>query len=428
MERRSNAFVVAVLVGIHLILALAYAVDTPYRTPGHYFTNGPNAIIPDIGAPDELQHVNNVQSFLDGKLPVLDIHDPNLGEHYQAHQPPLFYAIAAGWAKVFGLSDLKNRMAGLSLRLLNALIGSANVIGVFYLGWWGFHRRDVALCGAAFAALWPMNLALSGAVSNDPLLFCLCTWTLAVAALGLREGWTRKRTVVLGVLLGLAFLTKTTALGLVPALLIGAYFSGGQKPTLKKTLAVAVIAVLIALPWWARNQQLYGDPFAMKAFNQAFVGSPTRESLHWDWGTYLTMEWRYVSRSMVGMFGYVDIPLPENAYRVAWALLLILLLGTFLLLRRSEWRQYRPALILNGTFVGVVIIMFAAFNLRYFQGQARYLFPAIGPLSLFFGLGILYYGREKWQTSFVAWVVMLTLANLYLVSQILPAEFAARRL
>src|SRR2546421_8305209 len=123
----SNAFIVSLLVGIHLVLAFAYASITPYHTPGRY-RDANWAIIPDIGAPDELQHVVNVQTFLNGHLPVLDANDPNLGAHYQAHQPPLFYILAAGWAKVFGYTGLGSQGAGLTLRALNVLIGCANVL------------------------------------------------------------------------------------------------------------------------------------------------------------------------------------------------------------------------------------------------------------------------------------------------------------
>jgi len=427
----SNTFIISLLVGIHLVLAFAYASITPYRTPGRY-RDANWAIIPDIGAPDELQHVANIQAYLNGHLPVLDANDPNLGAHYQAHQPPLFYILAAGWAKVFGYSSLGSQGAGLTLRALNVLIGCANVLGVFYLGWWGFHRRDIALCGAAFVALLPMNLALSGAVSNDPLLYCLCTWTLAVTALCLYDGWNRKRVIVIGVLLGLAFLTKTTALALVPALLIAAFFSGAPKPTIKQMGAIVLISLILAAPWWLRNQQLYGDPFAMKAFNLAFKDSPSPQSMmaltHWSAGEYLAQVWSRTYRSSIGMFGYMDISLNPIIYLAVGIMMLLLALGAFLLLRKPEWKQYKPVVILNLTMLVMVAILYLAFNAKYFQPQARYLFPAIGPFSIFLGLGIVYYGRERWQTSFGAWIVMLTLLNLYIVSEVLPFQFGMRQL
>jgi len=413
------------------VLAFAYAVVTPYNTPGRY-ADGGGVVIPDIGAPDELQHVNNIQTFMDGKLPVLDVKDPHLGAHYQAHQPPFFYVLAAGWSKAFGYQTLESQGAGLTLRSLNVLIGCANVLGVFYLGWWGFHRRDVALCGAAFAALLPMNLALSGAVSNDPLLYCLCTWSLALTALCLRHGWNRKRAIVLGMLLGLAFLTKTTSIALVPALLIATYGSGAVKPTLRQIGAVVLIAFILTTPWWLRNQELYGDPFAMKAFNLAFKDSPSPQSIvatgHFTWADVLNESGSRTWRSLIGIFGYMDIRLPDLVYRVVAAMLVLLAMGAFLLLRKPDWKQYRPTLVLMFSMMFVVFMLYLAFNAKYFQPQARYVFPAIGPSSVFLGLGIVYFGREKWQTSFGAWIVLLTVLNLWIVSTVLRDQFEKREL
>jgi 4-amino-4-deoxy-L-arabinose transferase-like glycosyltransferase len=424
----SNRFALALLLFLHLLLGLAYAFATPYRTPGIIATS--RARVLDVGAPDERQHVNYIQRLVSGQgFPVLDTKDPNLYENYQAHQPPLYYVLASGWAKLTGQNDLSTRTAGLVLRALNVLIGCATVAGVFFLCSWGFGRRDIALAASAFAALLPMNVALSGAVSNDPLLFCLCTWTLAMTALGMTQGWTTKRAVGLGVLLGLAFLTKTTALALAPAVLVGAFAPGVKRPEWKHAASVLVLAFILAMPWWMRNQSLYGDPFAIKAFNAAFVGSPGRLNLPGppDLPTYFVswVGW-WTARSFVGVFGYMDIFLAEKFYRIALALLLILALGGFLSFNRPEWKGAKPIHILNATFLVVVTALFIRFNMQYFQGQARYLFPAIGPLSALFGLGMLYFSREKWKSTFIVWVVILTATNLYIVSQFLPFQFAKR--
>jgi 4-amino-4-deoxy-L-arabinose transferase-like glycosyltransferase len=425
VDLRSNRFALAVLVALHFVLALAYAFQTPYRSPGHYALMG-GIRIPDIGAPDELEHVGYIQFMVDGRgFPVLDPQNPNAGAGYQSHQPPLFYLLETGVAKLTGQTDLKQKSAGLILRSFNVLIGCADVLGVFFLGFWGFARKDLGLAGAAFFALLPMNLALSGAISNDPLLYALCTWTLAATALACRQGWTLKRGIVIGILLGLAFLTKTTAVALVPAVLVGAFLSK-TRPSVKVVAAAACVALVLALPWWIRNQSLYGDPFAMKAFNEAFVNSPTRASLHADWGRYLSVEFLLTWNSFVGDFGYMDIPLPSYIAGSAAFVLAIMALGGLLALRKPEWEGGKAISYMNITFILLVVLSYIAFNIRYFQAQARYLFPAIAPISLGFGLGLIYYAGPRWKMSFNAWVVALTLMNLYIVTVYLPGEFAAR--
>ena len=166
----------------YLGFAAFYAVKTPYRTPGLLLNQG-RALVPDIGAPDERQHVNYVTRLLDGQgFPVLVPGSPDLGETYQAHQPPLYYVLAAGFAKVVGV--------GAQLRWLNILIGIGTLLGVFYLAKWGFEDEWLGVVAAMVAGLMPMFVALHAAVGNDPLLFLLCTWTAALCARGVRKGWS----------------------------------------------------------------------------------------------------------------------------------------------------------------------------------------------------------------------------------------------
>jgi 4-amino-4-deoxy-L-arabinose transferase-like glycosyltransferase len=415
----------AVLVALHFVLGLAYAFQTPYHAKGLYAMGGLQKI-PDIGAPDELEHVDYIKFILAGKgLPVLDPQNPNGGAGYQSHQPPFFYGLETLIAKLTGQSDLDTKTAGLILRSFNVIIGCVNVIGVFFLGFWGFGRKEVGLAAAAFVALLPMNLALSGAVSNDPLLFALCTWTLAVASLASNQGWTLKRGIIVGVLIGLACLTKTTAVALIPAVLIGAYYSK-PKPSAKVVWAAAAIVLVMAAPWWLRNQSLYGDPFAMKAFNAAFVNSPTRASLHWDWGRYLSMEFDLTWRSFIGFFGYMDIPLPQGVAAAAALVLAIMAVGGVLALRKPESASGKTTAIMNTAFICLVILSYVSFNIKYFQAQARYLFPAIGPICVGFGLGLVYYAKDRWKQSFIAWITVLTFLNLWIVTQLLPEQFGMR--
>jgi len=420
---RSKAFALGVLVFLHFVLALGYAYITPYRASGVMY----GAIANDVGAPDESRHANYIQSLISGQgFPVLKPGDPNLGETYESHQPPLYYVLSAGFCKITGVDNVADQSAGLKLRAFNALFGCANVLGVFFLCLWGFERRDLALCAAAFTALLPMNVSVSGAISNDPLFFALCTWSLAVASLCLRQGWTMKRSAALGILLGLAFLTKGTSLGLVPAILIGAYAFKDLRPQIKYVGVAAIIALVLVAPWWLRNQQLYGDPLAIKAFNSSFVGSPTQTSLgitsSWDYWTHW-VGWT-LARSMVGVFGYMNIYMKDDFYRVAVAVILIIGLGGFLSMSKPEWKGYKPIHLLNAAFLIVIVILFVGFNIKFYQAQARYVFPAIGPISAGLGLGILYFSKDRWKTSFIAWVTVLSALNLYILLIFLPNQFA----
>src|SRR6185295_4224512 len=119
----------AVVAVLFVACCVAFNSVTPYRKPGFLLhqrnpTDGRPVPVPDVGAPDERQHANYVKSLLDGKgFPVLKPGDPNLYESYQAHQPPLYYALASAWCKAFGIDPTAE--GGTGLRLLNTLIGLA---------------------------------------------------------------------------------------------------------------------------------------------------------------------------------------------------------------------------------------------------------------------------------------------------------------
>lgn len=434
-----------IFVILHIALAGTYAMVTPYRTGGNLVHQG-GAFAPDIGAPDERQHANYVARLLRGEgIPVLDPTDPNLYENYQAHQPPAFYILAAGVAKATGGEKLETRTEGLPLRFLNAAIGGATVVGVYFFVLWGFRRPDAALAAAAFAALLPMNLALSGAISNDPMLYALCTWTVALTAKGIRDKFNLKLAAAIGLLMGLAFLTKTTAVALIPAVGVGFAMA---RPTKQEILRFGGLAALVALafgvPWWLRNVSAYGDPLAISAFNAAFTGSPQAADFlkvpgggpadYWITGsvTGTGVAW-WTLRSFFGVFGYMDI----FVFKALYGFLSVVLAGLVAIrlasLRKPSEPAERPVQVMGFLFFFVVLALFMRFNSQYFQGQARYLFPALAPIAATIGLAVSSLRRgpaskttasSELAPSLVLAIVLLGL-NAYALSQ-LPREFGLR--
>jgi 4-amino-4-deoxy-L-arabinose transferase-like glycosyltransferase len=425
---------------LHVCLATWFASITPYRTGGHVRYLGRNAPpVPDIGAPDERQHVNYVKRLLAGDgFPVLNPKDPNLYEDYQAHQPPAFYVLGAAWCKVTGASNLDSEDGGKRLRLLNGLIGGVEVIAVFLLGSWGFKKPEIGVIAAAFAACLPMNVALSGAVNNDVLLYTLCTASLAIGALGIQEGWTNERCLALGICVALALLTKTTALALLPAILVAAVAAGPGRPKAAGWALALLPLILLPLPWWIRNEHFYGDPFAMKAFKDSFTGSAQAGPMIDGMGLvpYLvSMVGWWTARSFFGAFGYMDIWLnetgapggsaPNALYRVLIALSALIFIGWILSWKKYREDRTRQVRLMNLTFVAVVVILFLSFNLQYFQAQARYLLPAIGPIACGYAVGTLALTKERWLPALAAMVLIFGSVTVYAGTR-LPAEFAKR--
>lgn len=445
LDRRSLSILIAVL-AVHVALAIAYAAVTPYRTGG--YVSGIQAI--DIGAPDERQHANYIQYVLDGNgVPVLDVarmqSDPAYRhEAYERHQPPLYYFVAAGWSKLVGVSNVNDPSAGWRLRLLSALFGAATVAGVYFAAWWGFRRTDLAIAASLFPALLPMSVGLSGAVSNDPMLFAEFAWSAALCARAVRQGWNLKLAILIGTLAGLAVLTKTSGLAILPMTLTAFLVPHAARPKLWWIAAAAAAWLMIAGPWFLRNENVYHDPLAAGVFKQAFQDSPSKDAIikgplagesspeikYWtDWVGWWT------ARSFVGVFGYMDIWLNETGnfspraknllYRLVLGALSVLAVGWLLSLREDWAREAKGVTVVNLVLLVVVVALFIQFDNQFFQAQARYLYPAMTPIAIGFGSGAITLAKTRTRGMIGGIAAILLLLNIYAIT-VLQGEFPQR--
>ncbi|MCG9893884.1 MAG: glycosyltransferase family 39 protein [Fimbriimonadaceae bacterium] len=422
----------AVILILFAVCGIVYSTVTPYRTAGILLSQrdaeGNPQQVADVGAPDERQHANYILRLQEGRgLPVLDPKDPELYENYQAHQPPLYYGIAAAVGRVVG-SDLADPKGGLGLRLFSVLLGCLTICGIWSLVRWGSGRDLPAHCAALFG-LMPMFVSLNSSISNDPLLFCLMTWSLAFLIKAVRDGFPWGPALAAGALAGLVILTKTTAVSMLP-LFVAAGWPAWQSGRLKTGawLGMIGLALAMAAPWWFRNLQVYGDPLAMNAFRASFTGSAQAAAFIEGFGAFgYWTQWVawWTFRSLVGLFGYMDIPLFSGESSSTLYLAVLLPLGLVFaagVLRRlvhedqtgpigeDETEEVPGFGLLLGVLLTVIILLFIQFNRTYFQGQARYLYPAVGPIAGFFGLGAAMIGRRApwltWGILLVGFVVL----------------------
>ncbi len=405
----------AALVLLHVGLAVGYSLEIPYRHAG--ISNG--RFLPDIGAPDEEAHAAFVQQLRDGGgLPVLDPNTTDPQGDYEAHQPPLYYWLAARAADVMGLGRLREPDTGVPLRWLNAVIGGITVVGTYFLGLWTTGRRELALGVAGIAALLPMMAFLSGAVSNDPLTVALCTWCLALCVRA-RSGWHPAMSVGIGLLAGLAMLSKSTAILLVPAVAVELAMARAKTATWIVCLG---IALALPLPWWIRNIDVYGHPLALNAFFKYFHGDvDTSQLMH---SPYALAHWIYVfgagtALSFIGIFGYMDIHLPYAIY--------LPLLVVFFICALAATRDERRRTLINGLglFLALVVLGYIRYNLWQVQPQARYLFMAIGPIALPFVIGLARLTSSRYRWGIAALLAFLLAANVLALVQ-LPGAYRVR--
>lgn len=414
--------------------------SVPYRQVGYMMhqrgADGKPLVVADIGAPDELQHANYVATLVKGGgIPVLKPGAKDLYETYQSHQPPLYYVLAAGWSKMWGM-DLEGTHDGPYLRGLNVVIGAFSLLLLFLAVRTGTDDSLLALTAVTLCGLMPMWIGLHSAISNDPLLICLGCAYLAAMAGAIRYGWTVGRVILIGVILGLGLWTKTSALAFLIVSLIAAFAKMGStdKPVMR--WLPSLIGLVIIAPWWIRNVQVYGDPLAMNAFKAAFVGSAQRANLvamiAGGDGSSFGAEWTYwtqwfgwwTARSFIGVFGQMDIFYDAKVYAVALVGVLACVAGWAFSWRTCNENYQRPFRWLCVASFGIVALLFLQFNLTYFQAQARYLYPAMGAIAAGLAMGYSYLTKRNFY-AFVALFGVMVVAN-WISVEFVAQEFARR--
>ena len=286
---------------------------------------------PTWQTPDEPAHFNYIRQVVEaGCCPRIEAGDWSseylgqltsgrfapelLGEldsiQYEDHHPPLYYLLAS---VVYGISggDL------VALRLFSVTLG-AGLLALSYLicrlilpG-----QPQVALGVMALVAFLPQHLHMMSAVNNDALAELIVglalLWLLRFLKSDTVPIWQ------LGLIVGLAFLTKLTIYFLaLPALLaIWMKWRRASEPTreLLRSLAVfALVAGIIGGVWWLRNISAYGFPdfLGLAAHDRVVADQPRTSDYIAEQGAdvYLAEMLSTTFKSFWGQFGWMALPL-----------------------------------------------------------------------------------------------------------------------
>ncbi|MFN2425582.1 MAG: glycosyltransferase family 39 protein [Candidatus Binatia bacterium] len=219
-----------------------------------------NALVVSVLAGyDAFAHITYVWFLAEtGRVPLAEA-------GWEFFQPPLYYAVMASIWRTFDTMD-----PILRLRLgtaLIAMLGLAQAAVALAIVRRRFPREYlVQLLAAGLMLFVPVHLYSSGFVGNEGLTAALCATSLWLLLRALEQP-SAARAAALGFALGLAMLTKFTAIVVVAA----AVATIGLKGLLKRDAAGAarslavVAAVLVAVCGWyyARNISIYGTPFQL---------------------------------------------------------------------------------------------------------------------------------------------------------------------
>ena len=398
-----------------------------------------SVVIPLFEAPDEIWHFSFARVLAaQRRLPVQSTEGKNVWLR-EAGQPPLYYLVAAPVIVLQDTSDFPDfvrfnaahpavtpgsesdspnvfihtsyekfpyqgaALAVHFVRLLSVVWGAMAVTGTYLLAREVVpSRTNLALFAASITAFNPHFIFISSVVNNDACAAAVCVLALWLTVRVVREsqetGFARKHLVsasVLGFVLGLALLTKMSALALLPLVVLALALIWWRDRDLRALLmrgaVVFGLAGLIGGWWYVRNWLLYGDPLG--------------------WGIWL-MDIPVVRIGLIELvhqFGHVaasywspyDGLFPPEVF---WALSLLAVLAVAGLLklsvRRGAWAGEEPeGLILAGTWVVLLFLSLVRYMRTTPSDEGRLLFPGIAALSLFLALGLEAFVPQRWASA-----------------------------
>jgi 4-amino-4-deoxy-L-arabinose transferase-like glycosyltransferase len=419
------------------------------------FATAYNVAVPLLEKPDEKWHYPYVQNIAAGKgLPVYGQGAWN----QEGGQGPVYYALTAAatfwvddgdfdilarWNPFYTpladrpQNDNPNRFvhtdretwpyhgATLALHLarqVSVLMGLVAVLGTYLIVWeiWS-GRRALATGAAAVVAFNPMFLFIASAVSNDVTVAAtasLAAW--AALRLALRDAPLVRQAALAGLFLGLALLSKTSAVALGPvvggALVYRAWRERNWRTLVAGGLTVAAVTLAVTGWWFVRSWRLYGDPLGMKVWLQHFgVRNPKPTLLD------LLPEFDGLEMSYWAVFGWRDMMVGRWIYVLFLVADRLALAGWLVGLVRAIRRRWRGRSIPPGSIVGLGLVWLwlgAAFAalLRYMQliwaNHGRLLFPAAAAVGV-----VLFVGWRLWlPRRATPWLTVLVGSGLAVLS------------
>ena len=386
----------------------------------------------------------------------------------EGSQPPLYHLLAAGltfwvdtgdWPQVFVRNPFLHHIPGTPqnvnfyrhtpdqafpyhgtalavhmIRWFSLGLGALTLVAAYRLALAVFPSHTwLALLATALVAFNPKFIFVTASVNNDNLLMPLSTTILLICMQVMQPNrrWGVRQAVGLGLLLGLAALTKVSGLILWPVAALamgwrawkeeGRNLRGGIWGLGFESLIVFGLALLVSGWWFWRNQQLYGEWLGLQTM--IAIAGPRVIALP----DLIREEWYGFYRSYWDVFGLFTILSADWIHRIFDTLTIWALLGgVWAALRRRAWS--RAELVLLGLFCLLTLVGVVRWTMQTFASQGRLMFGAIAPLSIFMAAGILAPLESlRWRRGAQFGIWLLGFGILPLVAALIPVAYIAPR-
>jgi 4-amino-4-deoxy-L-arabinose transferase-like glycosyltransferase len=398
--------------------------------------------VPVFEAPDEPHHWQYAQYLHQNKK--LPLYGPDFIE---AYQPPTYYVLVAPFASASDTPTLAARFdsAGravpqipprlfvntwadfgrywpLRITLLATCILSLFAVYFAYLsGREAAGNSSTGLLAGGLTAFLPQFTFRGMNISNDALVTATSAAAVYVIIRLARRGFTLKLGLIAALAIAAAVLSKVNSIFLpVPFALVVLTEKGTWLERVKRLLVLGV-GLLAVTPWFVYNTKIYGNPLATGKVIWAAVPSvivPKGITSPFFRTEFPVLLWR----SFVGLFGWMNVIMPDALYRSFAALGLLGIIGYALHFVRHP-KDRRLALVLLPVPV-LALLAVIQYNLTFSQPQGRYLFPALTAIAVLIAIGIGELPGWGRRCTYLT-VIALAVVNLaVLVGIIIPAYWA----
>lgn len=302
-------------------------------------------------------------------------------------------------------------------RLLTAAISAAAVLFCYLAALESTGSQTSGLLAGGMVAFLPQFAFRGMNVSNDALVTMLCAAVTYMLMRLIKRGFTWRLGITAAIISALAFLSKENAAFLPIPLALTILGTQGSWQTRLARLSILGISLAVAAPWLLRNQLLYGDLVASGVMPHVVSSVVDLKSLT---SPYFVSSFPLdLFRSFVGLFGWMNLPLPRWLYYAFAFLAAIAVLG-FLRQSRQGRSNLRLTLVLL-TFPLSALAITVYLNLTFTQPQGRLLFPGLAALALLTSRGLEALPRWGRKMTYSLLGVLLAV-NLYsVVGVIIPA-------
>ena len=361
-------------------------------------------------------------------------------------QPPLYHGLLALVSRVLP-ADTQHELY--ALRLFSVLVGILVVWLSYGLSRAVFPADPVVRIGVpVFVALQPQLAFEAAIVNHDIVVVALATAGCLLAVQSVRDGLTFRRSLGMGLIGAAGIWTKVTfglvlpvfALAIVlavgPALrsVVGRRGRGMSSLLRSMVLAVSLALVLplvLALPWFLRNYQLYGDPTGASRLQDISDYSLSAMTLPEMLGS--PGWWRGRLDDFWGNYGWREIPWDTPVALPVYLIWAIAGLGFVALLIRElaaigsprvtpvfdAYQRRALALVIGLVIMMIVAVLYV--GLLQFT-QSRFAFPAIAGFGMLTTLGFAAWvpARWRWLVPIGMTVGLIVLNALILIRFVVP--------